>query len=88
LGIWYPSRFLILLLLHHTFDLLPRRSENEAIGVNAMEMPTMNNNHLLISALSKDRPGIFHPITEFFSMQEIEIEELETATYTQMASGK
>lgn len=48
----------------------------------------MNNNHLLISALSKDRPGIFHPITEFFSMQEIEIEELETATYTQMASGK
>ena len=34
-----------------------------------------------------DHPGIVHPITEFFSRQKINIEELETETYAAPHTG-
>ena len=40
-----------------------------------------------VEVVSMDHPGIVHPITEFFSQQKINIEELETETYAAPHTG-
>ena len=40
-----------------------------------------------IGVVAMDHPGIVHPITEFFSNQKINIEELETETYAAPHTG-
>lgn len=40
-----------------------------------------------VEVVAMDHPGIVHPITEFFSAQKINIEELETETYAAPHTG-
>ena len=40
-----------------------------------------------VEVIAMDHPGIVHPITEFFSKQMINIEELETETYAAPHTG-
>ena len=40
-----------------------------------------------IEVVAMDHPGIVHPITDFFSRQKINIEELETETYAAPHTG-
>jgi glycine cleavage system transcriptional repressor len=40
-----------------------------------------------VEVVAMDHPGIVHPITEFFSTQKINIEELETETYAAPHTG-
>lgn len=40
-----------------------------------------------VEVVAMDHPGIVHPITEFFSKQKINIEELETETYAAPHTG-
>jgi len=40
-----------------------------------------------IQVVAMDHPGIVHPITDFFSAQKINIEELETETYAAPHTG-
>jgi len=40
-----------------------------------------------VEVVAMDHPGIVHPITEFFSNQKINIEELETETYAAPHTG-
>lgn len=40
-----------------------------------------------VEVVAMDHPGIVHPITEFFSKQNINIEELETQTYAAPHTG-
>ena len=40
-----------------------------------------------VEVVAMDHPGIVHPITEFFSRQKINIEELETETYAAPHTG-
>jgi len=40
-----------------------------------------------VEVVAMDHPGIVHPITEFFSKQKINIEEMETETYAAPHTG-